>query len=144
MFAQKDHHAHVGKETAGELVRYVVVGGLTTVVSLGTYYLCVATFLDAEDAVQLQVANVISWICAVAFAYVTNRKFVFRSKSESVFRESALFVGSRVTTLLMDMAVMFVGVTLLHGNDAIVKLVSQVVVTVGNYVLSKLVVFRKH
>ncbi len=126
-----------------ELIRYLIIGVLTTVVSLGAYYFCVLTFLDPLQPLQLQAANVISWICAVAFAYVTNRIFVFRSHAKDWVREAASFVGARVLTLLMDMAIMFVLVTLLHGNDKIAKLVSQIVVMVGNYVLSKLVVFRK-
>ena len=60
-----------------EIINYLIVGGLTTVVSLVTYYACVLTFLDPNNPLQLQIANVISWIFAVAFAYVTNRKYVF-------------------------------------------------------------------
>ena len=63
-----------------EIINYLIVGGLTTVVSLVTYYLCVLTFLDPGHPVQLQIANVISWIFAVTFAYFTNRKYVFESK----------------------------------------------------------------
>ena len=66
-----------------EIVNYLIVGGLTTVVSLGVYYGCVLTILDPEVAVQLQAANIISWIAAVTFAYFTNRKFVFESKNEN-------------------------------------------------------------
>ena len=57
-----------------EIISYLIVGGLTTVVSLGVYYACVFTFLDPNSGVQLQLANIISWVCAVIFAYVTNRK----------------------------------------------------------------------
>ncbi len=132
----------MNKDNFWEIIRYLIVGVLTTVVSLGVYYLCVFTFLNPQDALQLQAANVISWVCAVAFAYVTNRIFVFRSHEKNWVREAASFVGARVTTLLLDMAIMFVLVTLLHGNDKIAKLISQVAVMAGNYVLSKLVVFR--
>jgi len=125
-----------------EIINYLIVGVLTTVVSLGVYYLCVLTFLDPEDALQLQAANIISWIAAVTFAYFTNRRFVFESKDERVLREAAKFFAARVGTLLMDMAIMFVGCTLLGFNDKIMKLVVQVVVTVANYVFSKLLVFR--
>lgn len=127
-----------------EIINYLIVGVLTTVVSLAVYYLCTATFLDADNSVQLQAANVISWICSVAFAYVTNRKYVFESKDPHIVKEAVKFTGSRVTTLLMDMAIMFVMVTLLHQNDKIAKLISQVVVIVTNYVMSKLLVFRKN
>ncbi|MDD7077369.1 MAG: GtrA family protein [Lachnospiraceae bacterium] len=126
-----------------EIVNYLIVGGLTTVVSLGVYYGCVLTILDPEVAVQLQAANIISWIAAVTFAYFTNRKFVFESKNENKLKEAAAFYGSRVTTLLMDMGCMFLMVTLLGWNDKIAKLIVQVIVTVANYVLSKFIVFRK-
>ena len=126
-----------------EIVNYLIVGGLTTVVSLGVYYGCVLTILDPEVAVQLQAANIISWIAAVTFAYFTNRKFVFESKNENKLKEATAFYGSRVTTLLIDMGCMFLMVTLLGWNDKIAKLIVQVIVTVANYVLSKFIVFRK-
>ena len=126
-----------------EIINYLIVGVLTTVVSLATYYGCVLTFLDPKNAIQLQIANIISWICAVAFAYVTNRIFVFKSKSKNYLKEITSFVGSRVATLLMDMSIMFLIVTVLGGNDKIAKLIVQVVVTIANYVFSKLFVFKK-
>ncbi len=126
-----------------EIVNYLIVGVLTTVVSLGTYYLCVFTFLNPDNAVQLQIANIISWICAVIFAYITNRKFVFKSKNENIFKEVVSFTSSRLVTLFLDMLTMFVMVTLLKINDKIAKLVVQVIVTVGNYILSKIFVFKK-
>lgn len=125
-----------------EIIHYLIVGVLTTVVSLGVYYACVLTFLNPEHALQLQAANVISWIAAVTFAYFTNRTFVFESKSEYIGREMASFYVSRLTTLLIDMACMFLMVTLLGFNDKIAKLLVQVIVTVGNYILSKLFVFK--
>ncbi len=128
-----------------EIINYLVVGGLTTVVSLATYYLLVFTVLNPENPVQLQIANVISWIAAVTFAYFTNRRFVFESKTKGAEqrKEVISFFSARVGTLLMDMGIMYLGVTVLHFNDKIVKLVVQVVVTVANYVLSKLLVFKK-
>ena len=126
-----------------EQISYLVVGGLTTAVSLLTYYVCTKTFLNPEIPLQLQAANVISWICAVAFAYVTNRRYVFRSRAKNRVQEAAKFVLSRVTTLLMEMAIMWLGVTALGVNDRIVKLVAQVIIILANYVLSKLLVFRK-
>lgn len=126
-----------------EIVNYLIVGCLTTVVSLGVYYGCVLTFLNPEKALQLQAANVLSWIAAVTFAYFTNRSFVFQSKNENKLKEAAAFYGSRATTLLLDMACMFLMVTLAGWNDKIAKIIVQVLVTVGNYVLSKFLVFRK-
>ena len=126
-----------------EIVNYLIVGVLTTVVSLGVYYACVLTFLNPENAIQLQVANIISWVAAVTFAYFTNRKFVFESKNPDMLKEASAFVGARVATLLMDMLCMFVMVTCMGLSDKIAKLVVQVIVTVANYIFSKIFVFQK-
>ena len=131
------------KEKYGEIVRYLIVGILTTVVSLGTYYGCVFTFLNPENALQLQLANVLSWIIAVTVAYVMSRIYVFQSKQENILREMVAFYSSRLLTLFMDMAIMFIMVTLCRVNDKLAKLVVQVVVTVANYVFSKILVFRR-
>jgi len=125
-----------------EIINYVIVGALTTLVSLVLFYGCTWTFLDASDAVQLQIANIISWIGSVAFAYVTNRIFVFKSKNKNLLCEAAAFVSSRLLTLALDMAVMFLLVTILKLNSDISKIMAQVLVIVGNYVISKLFVFK--
>ncbi len=127
-----------------ELIRYLIVGVLTTIVSLGTYYICVETFLDPSVAVQLQLANIISWIAAVTFAYVTNRLYVFESKNSNIAKEMFLFFVARIGSLVLDMGIMFAMVTVMGLNDKAAKLVVQVVVTVANYILSKLIVFRKN
>ena len=126
-----------------EQINYLIVGGLTTVVSLVTYWFCVSILLNAEDPLQLQVANVISWICAVTFAYFTNRRFVFFSQEQSRIREAGKFFLSRLTTLAMEMAIMALGVSVLRINDKVVKLVAQIIIIIANYVLSKLLVFRR-
>ena len=126
-----------------EIINYLIVGVLTTVVSLVTYYICVLTFLDPNKAIELQIANIISWIIAVLFAFVTNKIFVFKSKNKNLFKEFTSFVGARVLTLLLDMLIMFVMVTALGINDKVSKLVVQVVVTILNYVFSKIFVFKK-
>ena len=126
-----------------EVIMYLIFGVLTTVVSLLVYYGCIYTFLNPENAVQLQIANIISWIAGVAFAYITNRKFVFESNESNQLKEISKFVTSRLATLFLDMILMFIGVTCLHGNDKIVKLISQVLVIIGNYIFSKLFVFKK-
>lgn len=126
-----------------EQINYLIVGGLTTVVSLVTYWFCVSIFLNAEDPLQLQVANVISWICAVTFAYFTNRRFVFFSQEQNRIREAGKFFLSRLTTLAMEMAIMALGVSVLRINDKVVKLVAQIIIIIANYVLSKLLVFRR-
>lgn len=126
-----------------EVLMYLIFGVLTTIVALAIYYALTYTVLDANNSIQLQIANVISWVGGVIFAYVTNRKYVFESKNKNKVAEAGKFVSARLVTLLMDMAIMFVGVTLLKGNDKILKIISQIVVIVSNYVFSKLIVFKK-
>lgn len=126
-----------------EVIMYLIFGVLTTVVSLVVYYALIFTILNPENAIQLQIANILSWVAGVAFAYVTNRKYVFESKEENKLKELSKFVTSRLVTLFLDMFIMFVGVTWLKGNDKIVKLISQVLVIIGNYVFSKIFVFKK-
>jgi len=126
-----------------EIVRYLIVGLLTTVVSLCVYYTCVFTFLNPQIGWQLQAANVISWIAAVTFAYAMSRKFVFQSEQKDWVKEAGAFYSSRLVTLAMDMVIMFLMVTMCGFNDKIAKLVVQVVVTVANYVLSKVFVFSR-
>jgi len=126
-----------------EIINYLIFGVLTTIVSLCTYYLLVFTLLDPNKAIELQIANIISWIVSVAFAYITNRRYVFESKNQNRLKEATSFVTSRLLTLVLDMAIMALGVTILKFNDKLVKLVSQVLVIISNYVLSKLFVFKK-
>ena len=126
-----------------EIINYLIVGGLTTVVSMAIFYGSTWTFLDGNDAFELQVANVISWVGAVLFSYFANRVFVFESKEKNIFKELMAFLSSRVVTLLLDMGTMFVLSTLLHINYNFSKIVAMVLVTVGNYVISKIFVFKK-
>lgn len=126
-----------------EIINYLIVGVLTTIVSLAVYYISVFTFLNPDNSIQLQIANILSWIISVAFAYIANRKYVFESKNENKLQEGIKFVSSRITTLILDMFIMWLGVTILHFNDKFIKLVSQVLIVIGNYILSKLFVFKK-
>ena len=127
-----------------EIINYLIIGGLTFIVSMLSYYLCVVTFLNPLNPIQLQIANVISWILAVTFAYFTNRKYVFESKNKNIIGEMTGFFVSRLATLFMEMFIMFLTVTVLGINDKIAKLIAQIVVIIGNYLFSKLFVFKKN
>ena len=129
-----------------EVINYLIFGVLTTVVSLATKYLLLFTILDAENGVQLQIAVIISWIVACTFAYITNRIWVFESKSKEVIKEAIKFYASRLATLGLEMLIMFIFVTALGLNTRMWVIVwtifAQVVIVIGNYVLSKLIVFK--
>lgn len=126
-----------------EIINYLIFGILTTIVSLLTYYLLVFTILDPKNAIELQIANIISWIVSVTFAYITNRIYVFNSKNNNITKEIIKFYSSRLTTLLIDMLIMFILVTKLEFNDKIIKILVQIIVIILNYLLSKILVFKK-
>lgn len=126
-----------------EIINYIIVGGLTTAVSMALFYGSTWIFLDGNDPFELQVANVFSWTGAVLFSYIANRLFVFESKNPKIFKELIAFVSSRVITLLLDMGTMFLLSSVLHINYNFSKIVAMVLVTVGNYVISKIFVFKK-
>ena len=126
-----------------EVVLYVVFGVLTTVINFIIYYACVLTFLDPENSVELQIANVLAWVGAVIFAYVTNRKYVFESKKKNILQEMSKFFGSRVSVLILEMLLMFIFVSWLGFNDKVMKILVQIIVIASNYVLTKWIVFTK-
>ena len=124
-----------------EISAYVICGGATTLVSLVTYYLFAEFIFNVNNAFELQVTNVLSWIISVAFAFVTNRIFVFQSKA-SPKKEFFKFYIARIGTLLIDMLLMYLFVTLASFDDMVVKTIVQIVVIVLNYVFGKMLVFK--
>ena len=126
-----------------EVIMYLIFGVLSTIICILSYYLLTITILNPNNELELQIANILSWFITIIFVYFTNRKYVFESSEDNKIKEFAKFTFARVVTLLMDMAIMGVGVSFMHFNDLIVKIVSQVVVIVSNYVFSKLFVFKK-
>lgn len=126
-----------------EIINYLIFGFLTTVVSLGTYYLLTMTLLDPNNPIELQITNVLSWIVAVNFAYFTNRKYVFNSKNKNILSEMIKFYLARIASLLIDMLLMYILVSRLKYNDKIMKVIVQIVVVVMNYIFSKVIIFKK-
>ena len=123
-----------------EVVNYVIFGFLTFVVSTVTYYVSRFCF-------DYVVSNIISWILAVLFAYITNKLFVFNSKVDSkqnLLKEFVMFVISRIATLILETIILFVMIEWMNiTNDFIVKMFAQVVVILTNYILSKVFIFKK-
>lgn len=121
-----------------ELWNYLIVGALTTVVSIGSY-----SIFSKLLKINYLISNVLSWIVSVIFAYFTNRWFVFHSKEKKKFKEFIAFVSSRVLTLLLDSGLMIVGVDYLKIDDLLTKILVQIIIVISNYILSKLIVFKK-
>lgn len=149
-----------------EIVSYVFFGVMTTIVNLAVFYLTKQLFaaigwngvfnsIVPEDSKIVELfsggseyldANLIAWVAGVIFAFVTNKLFVFESKSwkpSVAGKEFTGFVGARVFSLVVEMLGMFVMVTLLTWNELIAKLIVGVVVIIMNYIFSKLLIFRK-
>ena len=130
-----------------EIINYIIVGGMTTLVSLGTKWLLLFTILDPKKSFELQLSVIISWICAVAFAYITNRIIVFKSKNNNILKEIISFVGARILTLLIEMVFMWLTVTIMKLNTDlwvfILTVLSQFIILVLNYIFSKIFVFKK-
>ena len=124
-----------------DIVSYLFFGVCTTVVNYLIYIPCYNFWGMSASA-----SNMVAWVVAVAFAYLTNKPFVFKSNdwsAKTVIPELTKFVGCRIGSGVAETIVLFLAVDLLGWNGNIWKLVTQVMVTVMNYVASKLVVFRK-
>lgn len=119
---------------------YIFFGGLTTVVSIGSFALCNTVF-----AINELIANAISWILAVAFAYITNRIWVFNSNAtgKALIKEIIAFFGGRITTFFIEELILLVFVTWLRFDGLLIKTSAQVLVLVLNYFISKILVFSE-
>ena len=130
-----------------EVLNYLVIGVLTTLVNIICKYLLLFTIFNAKNPFELQITVIISWIVAVIFAYITNRKIVFKSKSKKIYKEFIKFIEARIITLFVEMGFMYIFVTLLKLNTdllvAILSLIAQILVIILNYIFSKVFIFKK-
>lgn len=123
------------------ILSYLFFGVLTTVVNYIVYLPCYNLL-----GISAAVSNVVAWAVAVAFAYLTNKPFVFKSNdwsAKAVIPELTKFVGSRIASGGLETLIIFVTVDLLTWNGNVMKLVTSVLVVIINYVASKLLVFKK-
>lgn len=128
-----------------EIIVYLIVGVMTTIVSwFCMFFVNIVIFGNPlyPTSTQNLILSVVNWTAGVLFAYPTNRKFVFKSKDNNILGEFIKFVASRVSTLILDIVVRQV-LGLLGVDVFVTTLISAVLVIIGNYVFSKLLVFRK-
>lgn len=141
--------ALIRKLISREMFLYLLFGVLTTVVNL-------IVFSIGNKVFDVLVSNIIAWILAIAFAFVTNKLFVFESKSwapKIICKEVSSFISARLLTLGIEEIGLLVMIKWLHWNEAlttahisgemVIKLMLAVIVVILNYVLSKLIIFRK-
>ena len=123
-----------------EIIKYLIFGVLTTLVSIGSYYI-LSLFFNLENDILFVLANILSWMLAVLFAYITNKKYVFKS-SNSKIKEFLKFIASRIITVLIEVLGMYILVKILGSNNMFSKAIMQLVVIILNYVISKFIVFK--
>jgi putative flippase GtrA len=118
---------------------YVIYGAFATVVSFGTQYAA------STAGCKVAVSTVISWLCAVTFAFFTNKICVFKDKRAGVkvyLKQAATFYSARLLSLLFEVIFLVVTVDNLHMQEMIMKLIAQVVIVIMNYIISKLFIFK--
>jgi len=125
-----------------EIILYLIFGCLTTLVSIASYYILTVIVLNPHSPLELQTANVISWIISVSFAFITNKMYVFKSNSKTYW-EILKFFTSRLGTLAMEASLMYLLVSVMKLPDLKIKIAVQAAVIILNYILSKLIVFKK-
>lgn len=127
-----------------EIVAYLIVGVLTTIVSWATCWVFEVTLLNPDIGWQNAIINTLGWVAGVLFGYVTNRKYVFKSRNPKILKEFTQFAGARVSTWILDIVIMYVTVNMIHMSYWIAKIfISSVLVMIANYVFSKVFVFKK-
>lgn len=130
-----------------EILVYLIVGGLTTVVSWAAKFLWNLAFYGGTPdptALQNTILSVVENAAGIAFAYPTNRRWVFQSKKPNILAEAGSFVGSRLLTMLLGWLLNLLFTNVLGVPMMVSTVIASVFVVVGNYVISKLLVFRKN
>lgn len=124
-----------------EVLLYLFFGGLTFVISVVTY-----AYFNQIVKMPVLIANIVSWVIAVLFAFLTNRIWVFQSATKTIaafFRQMISFFAGRIVTLLVEECILAIFVDQLHFASVWMKIIAQIVVIILNYVISKLFVFKK-
>lgn len=119
-----------------EVIRYIIAGILTTIISIISYNL----FRNIN--IDYKISTILSWILAVIFAYFINKIFVFKKKNNDI-KEFINFVFARIISLIIEFISMLIMVDLISINDRLSKLMVQIIVLVLNYIFSKFFVFKK-
>lgn len=126
-----------------EMIAYLIVGVLNTIVSMAAWYLLDYTILDANIIWHNILLSLISWVVGVVFGYFMNRKYVFKSKEPNMWKEFLQFSGGRVSTWILDEVMMILMVNVLTVNKSFSKIFVSALVVIGNYFISKFFVFKK-
>ncbi len=132
--------AWLHSNTCRKIIRFCFWGVLTTAVNVVVYLLC------RKVGIAVSLSTTLAWFLSVLFAYVTNKLYVFDShvhRLKAIWRELWMFYSSRLLSGLLDIAIMYVLVTLLKSNELLAKIIDELAVSAMNFMFSFLVVFRK-
>ena len=125
-----------------EIINYLIFGGLSTIVNFVSYLITAKVF-----GIDEVISSGISWFCAVLFAYITNKLFVFESKTENIkavlIEMGSFFLARIVSGILCDVGTFALMVKVFNINDVFAKIVTQIMVVIVNYIFSKLIIFKK-
>ena len=123
-----------------KIIKYLIFGILTTLVNILCFYI-----LDKLN-IDIYINNTISWIVSVIFAFITNKLYVFESKSldiKTIFKEGTSFLGARIFSYFVDMGTIYLLFDGLRINKLISKIVSNIIVIIINYIFSKFIFKKK-
>lgn len=124
-----------------EIILYIIFGILTTLINIISYALFTRVIM-----LDTYISNIIAWILSVLFAYITNRKYVFKIdnyKLSNKIKELLSFYGLRIVSLIIDMFIMYILINLINIDDLISKIITNIFVIVVNYLFSKYLIFNK-
>lgn len=127
------------KEFIVHIIKYLLFGVLTTIISLGSFGVLIHFTTINEN-----ICNFISIVLGILSAYILNRRYVFESKEKNILKEFSKFVMARLVSSLFDMITFFIFATCLSLNEMVVKIVISIIVIILNYLLSKLLVFKEN
>lgn len=134
-------------EAHKEGMRYLIFGALTTVVNIivagFTYYVLLNNF---KESIRVNISTILAIIAAWIFAYITNKIYVFDSKTDKLrqlLREIISFIGCRILTAIIEIIIMNIFVTKLQFNYLLMKIISNIIVIILNFIFSKLFIFKK-
>lgn len=123
-----------------ETISYLIFGILSTIVNIATY-----VFFSRIIKINFMISNIIAWFVAVIFAYITNKFFVFESKNiniKFILKEITSFMSLRILSGLTELILMYIMINIMLINDFIVKIITNIVVVILNFIFSKLIIFK--
>ena len=122
-----------------QIIMYLIFGVLTTLVNVVAYWL-----FSSPLSLNTVISAILAWAVSVAFAFVTNKLFVFEARGvKRLPWEMLTFFASRLFTGLLDVGIMYLFVDVIGANDILIKIISNLVVIILNFVLSRLIVFAR-